>query len=57
MKLKIEKCNNCPKELDFLGITLYQQGVKVKADKCEAIVNIKTPRTKKQVRSFLGAVG
>ena len=57
MKIKIEKCQICPEELDFLGVTLCKEGVKVKADKCEAIVNIKVPRTKKQVRSFLGAVG
>ena len=43
MKLKIEKCNICPEQLDFLGITLCKEGVKVKADKCEAIINIKTP--------------
>ena len=50
MKLKIEKCNICPEQLDFLGITLCKEGVKVKADKCEAIINIKTPQTKRQVR-------
>ena len=57
MKLKIEKCNICPDQLDFLGITLCKKGVKVKVDKCEAIINIKTPHTKRQVRSFLGAIG
>ena len=57
MKLKIEKCNICPEQLDFLGITLCKEGVKVKADNCEAIINIKTPQTKRQVRSFLGAIG
>ena len=57
MKLKIEKCQICPRELDFLGITLCQNGIRRKDDKCEAIVNTKRPRTKKQVRSFLGAVG
>ena len=41
MKLNIEKCNICPEELDFLRITLCQQGVKVKADKCEAMVILK----------------
>ena len=56
MKLKIEKCNICPEQLDFLGITLCKEGVKVKADKCETIINIKTPWTKRQVRSFLGAI-
>ena len=50
MKLKIEKCNICPEQLDFLGITLCKEGVKVKADKCEAIVNIKMLWTKRQVR-------
>ena len=57
LKLKVEKCQFCPKELDFLGITLCKEGVKVKVDKCEAIVNTKIPRTKRHVRSFLGAVG
>ena len=57
MKLKIKKCNICPEQLDFLGVTLCKEGVKVKADKCEAIINIKTPQTKRQVRSFLEAIG
>ena len=47
MKLKIEKCNICPEQSDFLGITFCKEGVKVKADKCEAIINIKTPQTKR----------
>ena len=29
MKLKIEKCNICPEQLDFLGITLHKEGVKL----------------------------
>ena len=37
MKLKIENCNICPEQLDFLEITLCKEGLKVKADKCEAI--------------------
>ena len=57
MKLKIQKCQICPEELDFLRITLCPQGTKVKFDKCEAIQNFKIPRTKKQVRSFLGSIG
>ena len=57
MKLKIQKCQICPEELDFLGITLCSKGTKVKFDKCEAIQNFKIPRTKKQVRSFLGSIG
>ena len=57
MKLRIEKCHICPPELDFLGITLCKEGIKVKYDKVEAIVNLPVPRTKKQVRSFLGSVG
>ena len=47
MKMKIEKCNICPEQLDFIGITLCKEGVKVKAVKCKAIVNIKTPQTKR----------
>ena len=46
MKLKNEKCNICPEQLDFLGITLCKEGVKVKADRCKAIINIKTHQTK-----------
>ena len=57
MKLKIEKYNMCPEQLDFLGITLCREGVKVKSDKCETIINIKTEQTKRQVTSFLGVIG
>ena len=52
MKLKIEKCNICPEQLDFLGITLCKEGVKVKVDKCEAIINIKHPKLKNKLDHF-----
>jgi cleavage and polyadenylation specificity factor subunit 1 len=50
------KSSFCAIEAKFLGFVLTQQGVKPQIKKVEAIVKIATPKTVKQVRSFIGMV-
>ena len=42
------------KEVDYLGFRLTPEGVKPQAKKIKALMNIEVPRTKKQLRSFIG---
>lgn len=41
----------------FLGHVLTAEGLRMDADKTEAIKNIPTPNTKKQLQRFLGLTG
>jgi hypothetical protein len=46
----------CRIEAEFLEFVLTQQGVKPQVRKVKAIVKIVTPKTVKQVRSFIGMI-
>jgi hypothetical protein len=50
------KSSFCAIEAEFLGFVLTWQGVKPQVKKVEAIVKIATPKTVKQVRSFIGMI-
>jgi hypothetical protein len=50
------KSSFCAIETEFLGFVLTRQGVKPQVKKVEAIVKIATPKTVKQVRSFIGII-
>ena len=41
-------------ELEYLGYWITQNGVKPLSKKVEAITNLASPKTRKQVRSFIG---
>ena len=43
-------------ELEYLGYWITQEGVKPLSKKVEAITNLAAPKTRKQVRSFIGLV-
>jgi hypothetical protein len=51
-----DKSSFCAIEAEFLGFVLTQQGVKPQVKKVEAIVKIATPKTVKQVCSFIGMI-
>jgi hypothetical protein len=51
-----DKSSFCAIEAEFLGFVLTRQGVKPQVKKVEAIVKIATPKTVKQVRSFIGMI-
>jgi hypothetical protein len=50
------KSSFCTIEAEFLGFVLTWQGVKPQVKKVEAIVKITTPKTVKQVCSFIGMI-
>jgi hypothetical protein len=51
-----DKSSFCAIEAKFLGFVLTRQGVKPQVKKVKAIVKIATPKTVKQVRSFIGMI-
>jgi hypothetical protein len=50
------KSSFCAIEAEFLGFVLTRQGVKPQVKKVKAIVKIATPKTVKQVHSFIGMI-
>lgn len=57
LNLNAQKCEWAQQETKYLGYLLGKGAVQPQVDKVEAIQNSPRPRTKKQVRSFLGLVG
>ncbi|CAM9559699.1 unnamed protein product [Heterosigma akashiwo] len=57
LRLKAAKCEFATGEISFLGYRVGREGLKPCPKKIEAISQIAVPRTKKQVRSFLGLAG
>lgn len=56
MKVQMDKCEFFKEEVNFLGFTISQKGVKTNADKVKAIEKFPIPTTLKELRSFLGLV-
>ena len=52
--VKPEKCSFQVKEVEFLGMTISAEGIKMNDDKVKAILEWPTPKTVRGVRSFLG---
>ena len=57
LTIKIEKSKFCQKQVKFLGYMIGREGVKMRPDKCDAIINAPRPKTVKQVRRFIGMIG
>ena len=57
LTLKLKKCNFGVSECTYLGHRIGRGGVLPENSKVKAIQGMPIPRTKKQVRSFLGMVG
>lgn len=57
LKLQVDKCEFLRKEVAYLGHIISEKGVKPNPDKIQAILNIKTPKNQKDIKSFLGLVG
>ena len=43
-------------ELEYLGFKITREGMMPLPDKAEAIKNIAVPKTKRQLRSFIGLI-
>ena len=57
LKLQPDKCEFLRKEVTFLGHKISEFGVEPDSRKIESIKNFPTPRTAKQLKSFLGLAG
>lgn len=53
-RLKMAKCKFARSKVLFLGIIISEEGISPDSKKVESIVNIKSPKNVKEVRSFLG---
>ncbi len=56
LKINASKSSFCKDELVYLGYLINREGVRPTMKKVEAIRNIATPKTRKQLRSFIGMV-
>ena len=56
LKINIHKSAFCRQECEYLGYWITRKGIRPLNKKVEAINNIATPTTKKQLRRFIGMV-
>ena len=56
LKVCMAKSKICREELEYLGYHISRQGIQPIAKKVEAILAIDRPKTKKQLRGFIGMV-
>ena len=56
LKVNVAKSHFCREELEYLGYWVTRDGIKPLAKKVEAILNIDEPKTRKQVRRFIGMI-
>lgn len=56
LSLNIHKCKFKRQEIEFLGHKLSADGVLPSEDKIESLLRCRAPRTKEELRSFLGLV-
>ena len=56
LKVNATKSHFCKTELEYLGYLINKEGVRPTMKKVEAIKNIATPTTRKQLRGFIGMV-
>ena len=55
--LKASKCEIAKKEVEFLGHIVNGREVKILPERIDAIKKLKPPKTRRQLRGFLGMVG
>ena len=57
LKLKPSKCNLFQKEVEFLGHIISENGIRCCPKKLEAVKEWPTPKSRKEMKSFLGFAG
>lgn len=57
LKIQLDKCEFFKKEVQYLGHTVSEEGVKPNTDKIEIIKTWPIPKTEKEIRQFLGTLG
>ncbi|XP_050875597.1 uncharacterized protein LOC127079231 [Lathyrus oleraceus] len=55
-KMNLLKCAFGMHAGDFLGFVVHKRGIKINENKTKAILNLKSPSTKKQLQSLLGKI-
>jgi Reverse transcriptase (RNA-dependent DNA polymerase) len=55
-RCNVKKCSFARTELEYLGYWLTRDGIQPQPKKVEAILRLQAPKTKKQLRHFLGMV-
>ena len=56
LQLKPSKCTFATSEVNYLGYKISKEGIHTDEKKIETIKNLQSPKTQKQVRSFLGLI-
>ena len=56
LKIRAKKCAFAMPELEYLGYHISRKGIKPIYKKVQAMLNIQTPKTVKQLQSFIGLV-
>jgi transposase InsO family protein len=56
LQLNVMKCSFCALETEYLGFVLTPKGIKPMTKRVQAILQISSPKTIKQVRSFIGMI-
>jgi hypothetical protein len=57
IRIEPDKCEFLKEELSYLGHVVTAEGVKPDSGKVKAVANFPTPRTQKDLKSFLGLAG
>ena len=57
LKLKLPKCQFMKYETKYLGFVINKNGIKPDTDKIEVIRSMPEPKTVRQIRGFIGAIG
>ena len=56
LKVNATKSFFCEEQLEYLGYWITREGIQPLSRKVEAILNIAPPKTRKQLRSFIGMI-
>ena len=54
--IKLQKCEFLKKEKTWLGFQMTSTGITPTKKKCDSINKLETPKTLKQLRSFMGCI-
>uniref|UniRef100_A0AAG5DCG3 RNA-directed DNA polymerase n=1 Tax=Anopheles atroparvus TaxID=41427 RepID=A0AAG5DCG3_ANOAO len=57
LKIQLDKCEFLRRETEFLGHTITPEGIKPNPDKIRKILEWSLPKTKKEIKQFLGLAG
>jgi hypothetical protein len=56
MRVNISKSKFFVEQIEYLGYWITRQAIQPMRNKVEAILNIKVPKTRKELRQFIGIV-